>query len=94
LRDLKWRLHFDTVKICILGKQWFMIVSGRCRFLDDHNMCAIYEQRPKQCREYNPPYCERYIDPGALVFHTPADLEAYLEQFGGLMPEPPGESAP
>ncbi|MEW6736973.1 MAG: YkgJ family cysteine cluster protein, partial [Acidobacteriota bacterium] len=63
LNDLKWRLHFDTVKISIIDGNWLMIVSGRCIYLDEKNMCTIYEKRPKQCRDFNPPYCERYMTP-------------------------------
>ncbi|MDJ0841414.1 MAG: YkgJ family cysteine cluster protein [Acidobacteriota bacterium] len=84
LQDLLWRLHFDTVRLCIIDGNWFMIVSGRCTFLGDDNMCTIYETRPEQCRKYNPPFCERYMNPYEVVFHSPQELKDYLSAQGAL----------
>jgi hypothetical protein len=35
----------------------FVLKSAPCPFLDDENLCTIYEYRPKACREY--PHTDR-----------------------------------
>ncbi len=87
IAHLKWRLHFDTVKIGIIKEDWFMMVVGRCMFLDEQNMCSIYETRPQQCQDYNPPFCERYFKAYDRIFSSPMELDAYLAEQANTITE-------
>lgn len=79
IADMRWRLHFDTVQVYASSGRWFMVVQGACRYLDqDTALCRIYADRPRQCRDYNPPICERYVDPAEVRLRTPEDLDRYL----------------
>jgi uncharacterized protein len=78
IADLKWQLHFDTVKVYIHKHHWYQLVEGRCMYLGKDNRCTIYEKRPAICRKHNPPNCERFGDYYDTMFNTPEDLETYL----------------
>ncbi len=82
VEDLRWHLHFDTVRVFIKNLRWYLLIKGRCIYLDKNNMCTIYDRRPKKCRDHNPPDCEgigdgRYWD---VIFSTPKDLDAYIKK--------------
>lgn len=78
INDMKWRLHFDTVELYILNRRWYMLVKGRCIYLDKNNRCTIYERRPEQCREHMPPECERFAPFYDVLLRTPEELDDYL----------------
>ena len=80
IEDLKWQLHFDTVKVYVLNKRWYQLVEGRCIYLNKQNRCEIYENRPEKCRKHNPPNCELYGDYYDVMFETPDDLERYFKK--------------
>lgn len=74
----KWHLHFDTVSIAIRHHRWYLVVQGRCVYLDDNNLCTIYDRRPAICRRLNPPHCERFGSWCDTMLNTPEELVAYL----------------
>jgi len=77
LADLKWQLQFDSVRIYIRDRKWYLLVDGKCSYLGADDKCTCYETRPKICRMHNPPHCEffgRYYD---LMLTTPEELEGY-----------------
>ena len=79
IEDLKWQLHFDTVKVYLHKRRWYQLVEGTCRYLSKQDRCTIYETRPDKCREHNPPECEffgKYYD---TIFHNPEELVDYLK---------------
>jgi len=80
INELKWRLHFDTVRVYILNRQWHMMVSGNCMYLDKDDLCTIYDRRPDQCREHNPPDCEKYLPYYDTLISTPEELDTYLNK--------------
>jgi Fe-S-cluster containining protein len=80
INDLRWQLHFDTVKIYIRGGRWYQLVEGRCVYLDDRDRCRIYSERPEICRRHNPPDCEFFGEFYDIMIETPAELEAYLRK--------------
>ncbi len=80
VEDLKWQLQFDTVKVYIRKRRWHQLVEGRCMHLSDDNFCTIYNQRPKTCRNHNPPNCEKYGKFYEVILNNPDDLERYLDQ--------------
>jgi len=78
IEETKWYLHFDTVSIFIRNRRWHLLVKGKCIYLDDNNLCSIYEKRPEKCRKHNPPDCERYGKFYDVLISTPEELEKYL----------------
>jgi len=76
--DLAWQLHYDTVHVAIRHRQWYLVVNGRCIYLDKNNLCTIYDQRPANCRDHNPPECEKYGLWYETWIETPDELRAYL----------------
>jgi Fe-S-cluster containining protein len=80
IEDYKWRLHYDTVGIYIRNMRWHMIVKGRCQYLDEKNLCTIYDRRDEVCREHMPPDCERFEGWYDVLFTKPEEMEAYLDK--------------
>ena len=76
----KWHLQYDTVSIIIRSNRWYLVIEGRCIYLDKNNLCTIYDRRPDTCREHNPSECERYGAWYDVILKTPENLEAYLEK--------------
>ncbi|MFH2138487.1 MAG: YkgJ family cysteine cluster protein [Candidatus Omnitrophota bacterium] len=83
LDDLKWQLHFDTVKVYIRHRRWYQWVAGKCIYLTPESRCSIYENRPDKCRKHNPPACELHGKFYDVMFSTPDELEAYLKKKQG-----------
>ena len=79
VEELKWQLHFDTVKVYIRHRRWHLWVKGRCMYLSKNNRCKIYAQRPDMCKKHNPPSCERFGKFYDIMISTPDELEKYLE---------------
>ena len=77
IREYKWYLHYDTVNIAIRSNKWYLVVKGRCIYLDENNMCAIYDRRPFRCRQHIPPDCEKFATWYETLFETPEQLEQY-----------------
>jgi Fe-S-cluster containining protein len=71
-------LQFDTVRVYLRNKRWYMLVNGRCIYLGRDNKCKIYDRRPERCRRHNPPGCERFGRYYDVMLNTPEDLENYL----------------
>jgi len=78
--DLKWQLHFDTVKVYIRSNRWYQQVDGNCIYLNKKNRCTIYEKRPDKCRKHNPPDCELYGKYYDTMFTRPEELEEYFKK--------------
>jgi len=76
--DLKWKLRYDTVHVAIRNRRWYLVVNGRCIYLDENNLCTIYEQRPDTCRNHNPPDCERFGRWYQYWIDSPDGLDEYL----------------
>lgn len=76
--DLKWHLHYDTVRVYIRNRRWYLLVEGRCMYLDENNMCTIYSRRPEKCRKHNPPNCEYYSTYFDVMLATPEELDEYF----------------
>jgi Fe-S-cluster containining protein len=76
--ELKWQLHFDTVRVFIRNHRWHLLTKGRCIYLSPENLCTIYDCRSEICREHQPPNCERYGEYYDVMIETPEELEAHL----------------
>ncbi len=79
VEDLKWQLHFDTVKVYIRHTRWHLWIKGKCMYLSRSGRCKIYDQRPDRCRAHNPPDCERFGKFYDTIMSTPDELEKYLK---------------
>ncbi len=79
IEDLKWQLHFDTVKVYIHRRRWYQWVKGTCMYLGPDNRCTIYDQRPDRCKSHNPPDCEYFGSFYDIMIETPDELETYLK---------------
>ncbi|MBD3264401.1 MAG: YkgJ family cysteine cluster protein [Candidatus Omnitrophica bacterium] len=79
VEDLRWQLHFDTVKVFIRNRRWYQLVEGRCIYLTEEDRCAIYENRPQKCRKHNPPDCEYFGEFYDILISTPEELDSYFE---------------
>jgi len=78
--SLKWQLHFDTVSVRIRNRRWYLLIKGKCIYLDRNNLCKIYDRRPSRCRRHNPPECEFFGEWFDESITTPEELEAYLSR--------------
>jgi Fe-S-cluster containining protein len=76
--ELKWELQYDTICVFVRSYRWYRLIKGRCQYLDDHNRCTIYEQRPRRCRQHNPPDCEYYGEFYDHMITTPEELDEHL----------------
>lgn len=74
----KWHLFYDTVSLAVRSHRWYLVVKGRCIYLDKNNLCTIYDRRPDICRRHNPPDCERFGPWYDTMVNTPEELTAYL----------------
>jgi Fe-S-cluster containining protein len=79
IEDLKWQLHWDTVRVYVRNNRWYQLVEGRCMYLSDDDRCLAYDDRPSICRRHNPPDCEYFGDFFDVMISTPGELESYLE---------------
>jgi len=80
IEDLKWQLHFDTVKVYVHKHRWYQLVEGKCMYLSPENRCTIYDNRPQMCRKHNPPNCEIFGDYYDVIISNPDDLVQYLNR--------------
>ena len=78
--NLKWELHFSNTKVFIRNSRWYKLTMGVCRYLDENNLCSIYEDRPQVCRDHNPPSCEYYGPIYDVMFESPEDLQAHIDK--------------
>ena len=75
----KWHVQYDTVRIAIHLRRWYLVIAGRCIYLSDGDLCSVYDHRPDTCRAHNPPECEHYGDWYQVMINTPEELGAYFE---------------
>ena len=76
----KWQLQYDVVSLAVHRSRWYAVYHGRCIYLDDEDMCTIYDQRPDKCRRHNPPECEHYGSWYDVIIKTPGEFDRHLEQ--------------
>ena len=58
--QMLWQVAHDNIELFTVGKppQWFLLIQTRCSKLNEQNLCEIYENRPKVCKEYSNVGCE------------------------------------
>ncbi|MGD2117805.1 MAG: YkgJ family cysteine cluster protein [Chromatiales bacterium] len=55
---LLWQVSHQGVEIYKDDSGWYLLFQGRCEHILDNGACAIYEDRPPICREYDNDWCE------------------------------------
>ncbi len=81
--QLLWQLAHENVQVYKDEDGWFLVALNRCRFLQAHGRCSIYESRPQLCRDYSNDYCEYDAPPEEgfdLYFQTYEELDAYCRK--------------
>ena len=80
IEELEWHVQYRTVRAFIRSHRWYLLVEGDCMYLDENNLCRIYERRPQKCREHNPPECERFGPFYDEMLSTPEQVEHYFKR--------------
>ncbi len=76
----RWHLQYDTVSIAVRSHRWYLVIEGRCIYLDENDLCTIYDRRPDTCRLHNPPDCEHYGEWCDRLYETPEELQAWYDK--------------
>ena len=78
--DILWYLYHPNVYIYVDGNdEWSVHFESRCRNLRDDLLCAIYEDRPSLCRDFDNKTCEvNDHEHEALVFRDPVSFLEWL----------------
>lgn len=87
---IRWYLLHDRATVFTEDEDWYLLVHTRCKHLQPDNRCAMYETRPKICRDYKMDNCE-YEDDWTYerYFETPEQVEEYMD---AVLPKKPGKS--
>ena len=80
--EIIWWLFNPNIKILKNGREWSILVMGKCENLNGSNKCDIYEARPDLCREYPPEEEGCHFDSinrlEGTIFNTAEELLTYL----------------
>jgi uncharacterized protein len=78
--SIRWYLAHGQTLIYVEKKQWYLMVLTKCNYLTDDDMCRIYLNRPKVCRDYTTDNCE-YDGEWTFdkLFETPEQIWEYAE---------------
>ena len=78
LDELSWLLAHEHVTVYVASRRWHLEIRTRCRYLTADNLCAVYDSRPKVCRDHSPRECE-YLGPPktTLQFDQMEDFDAW-----------------
>ena len=77
--DMLWYLYHQDVSLYRDGDgEWSVVFETRCRHLRHDLLCAIYEDRPPICRNFDNTTCEVNDPEGGLAIATPEQLVEYL----------------
>jgi len=65
--------------VFVEDKAWYLMVHNACKHLRDDHRCAIYDARPRICRDYHTDDCEYEDDDSIydLYWDTPQQVEQY-----------------
>ena len=78
-----WQISHKNVEFYKDEDGWFLMFITPCEHVMNDGKCAIYQQRPDICRDYENDYCE--YDASAeecfeLYFNSYAELLTYCKQ--------------
>ena len=55
---LLWQVSHAGVELYQETSGWYLLFKGQCQHLQTDGSCAIYDQRPQICRDYDNDWCE------------------------------------
>ena len=55
IESVAWQLQFENTNFFIRRSRWYQLTLGACSYLDENNLCTIYERRPDVCCDHMPP---------------------------------------
>ncbi|HEX9637447.1 MAG TPA: YkgJ family cysteine cluster protein [Acidobacteriota bacterium] len=81
--DILWHLYHRDVSAFISHEgDWYLQYTTPCEHLQPGGACAIYQERPAVCREYQVDECERWDPPGErLLMEDALSLVRYLRTY-------------
>ncbi len=81
--DIRWYISHKNVYVFVENGDWFICFLSRCKFLTKDNKCAIYENRPRICRNYKTTNCEFTGEEEAydLKFTKPEQIQEYAKKY-------------
>ena len=78
--EILWYLYHQNVSIYADDGEWMVQFETRCQHLMDDRRCAIYEQRPPICRNYDETACEVNSSVVGTSFYNPGEFLGWLAQ--------------
>jgi|GEM_PF-209286 len=77
---IRWYMAHGRISVFVEDGVWYLMVHGDCQYLQDDNLCGIYQDRPQICRDYTTDDCE-YEDDSCYeqFFEDPAQVWEYAE---------------
>lgn len=82
-QHLLWQVSHEGVSIYKDSDGWFLMVDTKCTHLQPGGNCAIYQERPQICRDYDNDWCE-YDQPAEegfqLFFQNYEELLRYCKK--------------
>ncbi len=78
--DIRWYLAHEGFSVFVDEGDWYVNIASKCKYLTEDNLCSIYENRPRICRDYKDDNCDYHGgDYGyELYFASTEDLEEYV----------------
>jgi Fe-S-cluster containining protein len=78
--DLRWYLVHEGISVFVEDGEWFLNVQADCRHLQPDQRCAIYDKRPRICREYDADNCDYHSGDYGWEEHftCPEHLDDYV----------------
>ena len=77
---VRWYVLHERAAVFVEEDSWYLLVYNPCMYLDDDNLCKIYDIRPQICRDYTTKNCE-YEDAWVYdhFWETHEQIEEYAE---------------
>jgi len=80
---LLWQVSHQGISIYKDSDGWYLLIDAPCSHLQSGGGCAIYDQRPQICRDYDNDWCE-YDQPAEdgfeLLFRNYDELLSYCKK--------------
>jgi len=79
--NIKWYVAHKNIEVNVEEDGlWYIKFFTDCEHIDKNNLCKIYKNRPKVCREHKTKSCEKYNKENFLLtFKNIKDVEGYIQ---------------
>jgi Fe-S-cluster containining protein len=78
--EILWYLYHQNISIYTDDGEWMVQFETRCQHLMDDHRCAIYEQRPQICRDFDETGCEVNAEEIGQSFYNAGEFLSWLAQ--------------